>query len=614
VTKPIPGTAQPVLYEPIQFVGEPPETGRSVPTEPVTYTSLEDASGVSKRSSPSTGKVIACPSGHALTWKVGSGTMFSREHVCRDCGVKLPAGEARFSCKLCHFDLCCRCHEARSSQSWTEGDGTVGCQVGLRYRVVENPTLLQSRLEVDSPIVVSLPGQSWIIIRQLQEFRITGVDPPVLRALVSVATDTAGNSFASEPTGWLTCHDSQGISLLDTGPTKPKELVKKVGHGGLALVSAVLGHRVAEVVHDKSGELGEMSSKFLSEKVVVPAKQLVSDQLGEALKANDDGLVTKLLDSALESAVMDSGVTPPMVIRAAHRVAVKELSAAILSRDEKELKGALVMAGRLGASATPEYQEAVRVFREMRKLPPGWEMLAPKPGGLMVGRSPQDERMVNLFQAIFDQTHRKVHTRDRRGQPVPEKLLVHSVVEVQNADKWTDYSIRHEHIRQELSAAGGVALEDVKTNHALPAGHELIGPELDRSVNEVYLFHGTHATSADKIADTSFSINLSGSKAGSLYGRGIYFAENASKSDEYSSPHKTTGSCMMLFCRVLLGRPYTTAEVDPDPRLCEATCIKGDRHALIGDRVKARGTFREFVIFDEDQAYPHFLVTYSRVF
>merc|ERR1711874_380835 len=51
-------------------------------------------------------------------------------------------------------------------------------------------------------------------------------------------------------------------------------------------------------------------------------------------------------------------------------------------------------------------------------------------------------------------------------------------------------------------------------------------PPLDPQVNEVLLFHGTNPIAADKIAATNFRVNLAGSNAGALYGRGLYLAEN----------------------------------------------------------------------------------------
>ena len=59
-----------------------------------------------------------------------------------------------------------------------------------------------------------------------------------------------------------------------------------------------------------------------------------------------------------------------------------------------------------------------------------------------------------------------------------------------------------------------------------------MGPSSD--VNEVYLFHGTNPESADLIAKGDFSLDRAGSAVGTMFGPGVYLAENASKSDEYA--------------------------------------------------------------------------------
>merc|ERR1740121_863357 len=103
-----------------------------------------------------------------------------------------------------------------------------------------------------------------------------------------------------------------------------------------------------------------------------------------------------------------------------------------------------------------------------------------------------------------------------------------------------------------------------------------------------------------------------------MFGRGLYFAESCMKADEYTAKD-SRGRCPMLLCRVVLGRinycdakyPHSVADD------LEAKCIGGGKgggfHAVLGDREKVRGTFREFVIFDNDQVYPEYLVWYSRV-
>lgn len=238
------------------------------------------------------------------------------------------------------------------------------------------------------------------------------------------------------------------------------------------------------------------------------------------------------------------------------------------------------------------------------------------------------------FQRLLDLVHRKKLTRDRHGQAMPDRLELVKVINIANIDLWADYMTARENIRQELEADGeGFARYEVATASAgglepeaeaiAVAGEssasiaESLAAEfeepLDASVNEAFFFHGTNADAAEKISVNDFCINLAGSNAGTLYGRGVYLAENASKSDEYTTP-LSNGERHLLLCRAILGRAYYTATVENDPRECEDACLKGKYHSVLGDRKMCRGTFREFVIFDTDQVYANYILTYRRTY
>ena len=136
---------------------------------------------------------------------------------------------------------------------------------------------------------------------------------------------------------------------------------------------------------------------------------------------------------------------------------------------------------------------------------------------------------------------------------------------------------------------------------------------LDPRINEVLLFHGTNALAADSIAIENFKVNLAGSASGTLFGRGIYFAENCSKSDEYARADPKTGLSSLLLCRTVLGRWKLFDQESVDPRACEDCVLRGDYHSVLGDRRKCRGTFREFVVFDDDQCYVEYVIWYKAV-
>lgn len=90
----------------------------------------------------------------------------------------------------------------------------------------------------------------------------------------------------------------------------------------------------------------------------------------------------------------------------------------------------------------------------------------------------------------------------------------------------------------------------------LPAGLT----DLDGSVNEFLLFHGTSATAAKSICADGFNGGLSGVGRSNLlnFGKGIYFAETSSKANQFS--REEGGIKTMLICRVTCGHMRRSAD------------------------------------------------------
>eukprot|EP00746_Dinoflagellata_sp_MGD_P149898 gnl/MRDRNA2_/MRDRNA2_81885_c0_seq1.p1 gnl/MRDRNA2_/MRDRNA2_81885_c0~~gnl/MRDRNA2_/MRDRNA2_81885_c0_seq1.p1 ORF type:complete len:598 (-),score=106.44 gnl/MRDRNA2_/MRDRNA2_81885_c0_seq1:226-2019(-) len=218
---------------------------------------------------------------------------------------------------------------------------------------------------------------------------------------------------------------------------------------------------------------------------------------------------------------------------------------------------------------------------------------------------------VEKLQALFDASFHRKYTRDRKGGKVPDRLVVEDAKYIQNAQNWTEYKARGDEIKEQLSQlrdAGQTVYDSV--DKLKTAGH-LEEMELDSSTNAVFLFHGTSEAGAAGITQEDFHINKAGTNAGTLYGRGIYLAESCAKSDEYSR-EGSDGCRYMLICRVMLGNVHYTDEANPDVDRLVRSCVSGPYHSVLGDREKCRGTFREFIVYDEDQVYPEYLVRYKR--
>mmetsp|Transcript_51508 Transcript_51508/g.119731 ORF Transcript_51508/g.119731 Transcript_51508/m.119731 type:complete len:150 (+) Transcript_51508:168-617(+) len=132
------------------------------------------------------------------------------------------------------------------------------------------------------------------------------------------------------------------------------------------------------------------------------------------------------------------------------------------------------------------------------------------------------------------------------------------------------------------------------------------------AVNEVYLWHGTSEAGATSIIQNGFKVELAGSSAGTLYGRGIYMAECSSKADEYSADDTVPGVHCMLLCRAVLGEILSlTAGGEATYSMIEAGIKSGAYDSVLGDREASVGTYREFVVYDSARIYPEYLIRYE---
>jgi len=289
----------------------------------------------------------------------------------------------------------------------------------------------------------------------------------------------------------------------------------------------------------------------------------------------------------------------------------------------QSIQYALFCAGTLRALDLPQVVKAGERYKALLDLPQDWDavrmanpakygcrMLAKtKVAGSMGGFYVLPGSLAANLQKLLDDTFVKKYTRDRKGANVPNRLVLVGGTIVQNAQNWMEYTSRRKEIAKELKNDPLQATERFLPTTAQSNVVAAL-PKLHSDVQEAWLWHGTSANGAEGITSEDFRLNLAGSAAGTLYGRGIYLAEACSKSDEYTEDEK--GERFLLLCRATMGRIRYVDAVKPDTKDLEDSCLRGKFHMVLGDREKARGTYREFICYDDDQVYPAYIIKYRR--
>ncbi|XP_067329331.1 protein mono-ADP-ribosyltransferase PARP14-like isoform X1 [Anolis sagrei] len=157
---------------------------------------------------------------------------------------------------------------------------------------------------------------------------------------------------------------------------------------------------------------------------------------------------------------------------------------------------------------------------------------------------------------------------------------IEKIERIQNPYYWQAYQIK----KQEMDAKNG------HTN------------------NERQLFHGTASTSLTLINNSGFNRSYAGMHA-AVYGNGTYFAVDASYSahDTYSKPD-ANGRKYMYFARVLIGDYCVGVQGLLVPQ-ARSTTDPTDLFDSVTDNMKKPTLF---VIFNDIQAYPEYLITFKK--
>ncbi|XP_031138528.1 protein mono-ADP-ribosyltransferase PARP12 [Sander lucioperca] len=124
-----------------------------------------------------------------------------------------------------------------------------------------------------------------------------------------------------------------------------------------------------------------------------------------------------------------------------------------------------------------------------------------------------------------------------------------------------------------------------------------------KAVNEQYLFHGTDESLIEAICEQNFDWRMCGVH-GTAYGKGSYFARDASYSDRYARVKGTLNKIM--FAALVLVGEYTrgrSSYVRPPS--------KGNSTTLYDSCVDSESDPSIYVVFEKQQIYPEYLIKYS---
>lgn len=242
------------------------------------------------------------------------------------------------------------------------------------------------------------------------------------------------------------------------------------------------------------------------------------------------------------------------------------------------------------------------------RFPSYWALANPTPHNTPTQLVPDDD-LLPAMQALMTKTWSGKYTRDRKSRRVPSGCRVLTVLRVENPAAFAALHEQKQRIRRTL------ADKSCPPFWAKGAGEFLRATgraRLAQSLNEVYLFHGTSPEAAEAIARTGFLLRKAGSKAGCAFGKGVYLAESASKSDEYVQEGKGVfaGQFAMLICRCVLGRVKTVHDArDWAPHVWPEN---SEFDSLCADREAAVGTYRELILFDSSLVCPEYVAIYRR--
>lgn len=242
-----------------------------------------------------------------------------------------------------------------------------------------------------------------------------------------------------------------------------------------------------------------------------------------------------------------------------------------------------------------------------------------------------DAKSLETFRQLLEKSHKKIcnWTRDRDGAsgshidhtPVPTGYEFVGAVRNENPAMWRIYQVYREVTKMDCSTPS--------TEGEWKSWKPITMEGIDWSdfgycaeANEWPLFHSSIPEALNAIARTGFTMKKLGSGGttggGGLYGDGTYFGDSITKADEYArrkvEKGEFKGCRTAAICRVVGGRHfYTDKDVaDKDKPKFAQRVLEGHYNSTVGDRLKLKNSFREYVVYDASATYLEYIIYYRR--
>ena len=342
------------------------------------------------------------------------------------------------------------------------------------------------------------------------------------------------------------------------------------------------------------------------------------------------GLATKSSSLCERELALQAKARQIEAMQTAVEAARQKLEESHVTKEEVELQMAELEAKLARRLSPGEIDPSCKVIFEMREELEFWRQGFERSRSMLshfncdAAQFFEDETLIAPMQRLLVATARS-HDQDHRGQPSRCRPMsnakVRQVLRVVNPRLWHQYAASVRQVSMQCDARGPPKQTKLSREMSLLSkeafqmpcgGNRSLGAaywiQLDEKANEVLLFHGTQAQNGQLIATTGFDKKRIRS---GRYGSGFYFACEACKSFQYSIPDDSSSHhCIVV--RVALGKARFTT-----------TPLQGFKDEILGNSshsvVVLPGSqggppdqyHHEFVIFDERQAFPEFIVYFD---